>query len=212
VKAVETRPQSFTHRGLLAVHAAKRWAPGWRGVWVNPDRDDDDLRRYDMLVDHLGCEPTEDVNGSGYWTAWTARVPLGAIVGTVDVIDCVPVDDLAAVGPERGWVRDSGRYAVGDDQIPLGDFANGRHALLLANPRRLPRPVPCKGSQARPWTVPDDIAAQVREQLPCGTCGGDESVECQVHKAMDEACPICWIGEPCPTCRPDIALTQEVDR
>jgi hypothetical protein len=51
------------------------------------------------------------------------------------------------------------------DQLPYGDFTPGRHAILLANPRRLRVPVPCKGSQARPWTVPDDIAAQVRAQL-----------------------------------------------
>jgi hypothetical protein len=164
-KQIETRSQPMHYRGTLYLHAAATTALWRTGRTAIGD--------YEIERDRAGLLVRGDR------LTWPYRLPLGAIVGTVDVVDCLPIleatDELTAEGPRPCVVRwgDSltlyrDRSGEGEDidgQFPYGDYTPGRHALLLANPRRLPVPVPCRGSQARPWTVPDDVAAQVRGQL-----------------------------------------------
>lgn len=62
---------------------------------------------------------------------------------------------------------------------PWGDRLYGalpaRH-LELADVHRLPEPVQVRGRQHVPWTLPDDIATQVRQQLgEIPDTGGDRS-------------------------------------
>lgn len=61
-----------------------------------------------------------------------------------------------------------------DPQLPLGDFTPGRYGWMLSNPRRLTFPVPVKGRQGV-FTLPDDVAAAVSEQLALGRNQNDES-------------------------------------
>jgi hypothetical protein len=51
-------------------------------------------------------------------------LPFGCIVGTVEVVDCVPLD-----------------------QCPPGPFREGPWCWLLARPRALPTPIPYRGAQ-----------------------------------------------------------------
>ena len=59
-------------------------------------------------------------------------LPTGAIVGLIDVVDCVPFD--LHIAEE---LRAAGIY--------FRKWPEARYAWVLANPRRLPRPVPYKG-------------------------------------------------------------------
>jgi ASCH domain len=102
-KTVENRSRPTRHRGPLAIHASKS-------------------RRY------LGDDYTELLPGLPPWD----ELDYGALVGVVEVVDCVPLAeverDLFAVGP---W------------------------CWLLARARRI-RPVPYKG-QVSLFDVPDDL-------------------------------------------------------
>lgn len=66
-------------------------------------------------------------------------MPRGAIVGLVDIVGCEPKT-------KSKW------------------HARGHYGFLLANPRALRRPVPCKGSLSF-WEVPANIARSISRQL-----------------------------------------------
>ena len=96
-------------------------------------------------------------------------LPLGAVLGTVEVVEALPmVAETGDNGAEVHLTVDGRDLAVqrvlGDpgyalnvttewitDQLPLGDWAPGRWAWRLANPEPLPSPVPCKGKQGVFW-------------------------------------------------------------
>jgi len=65
-------------------------------------------------------------------------LPLEAVVGVIDLVDCVTESDSPYFTGPFGWVR--------------------------ATPRLLPTPVPCKGKQGI-WFLPDEVEAAVRGQL-----------------------------------------------
>ena len=119
VKTIETRSKPTTdHRGPVAIHAGSRWEKGWRGVWVDPwserPADAEKVRRYDLMVETLGCYPIEDANGSYYWTTDCRHLPLGAVVATATLTDCIPTEKLTVGGAtgEKGWTPPCG------DQYP----------------------------------------------------------------------------------------------
>jgi activating signal cointegrator 1 len=110
LKLYETRSWRAKFRGLLAIHAGA--AP--------------DLRR----LAEMGW--TRDVWHTPRF--WPKSVPiavetLGAIIGTVEMVDCIPVEDVPD-GPERDW----------------GDFSAGRWAWKFEDPRLLSRPLPAVGA------------------------------------------------------------------
>ena len=106
VKRIETRPWRTSFRGRLAVHASSRLP-----------HDFDDLCRR---------EPFRSVLLRAPWT----RPPRGVLLGTVEVRDCVHVEDLDTISAE---------------ERSLGDYAPGRWAWLLADPQPLPWLIPFRG-------------------------------------------------------------------
>jgi hypothetical protein len=79
------------------------------------------------------------------------RVPLaceldhGAIIGVVDVIDCVSAQSSSSPWRERGY----------------------KWAFVLANPRRLSRVIHCRGGQ-RFWRLLPSSAKDIKQQLDSG--------------------------------------------
>lgn len=133
-KTIETRswpapPALIGQR--IAIHAAKR------------------------RVDQVGC----DVLNEAGWPIAIPQVPLGAVVGTAVLTDCVPIDDCGGYYESVVKVRrDNGTLwrcyvdrhpADADDvsdQLPFGDFAPGRWAWLLADAEPCD-PIPVTGRQ-----------------------------------------------------------------
>ncbi len=74
-------------------------------------------------------------------------LPRGVIVGTVEIVDSVPVEDLTVSAAERS----------------RGDYRPGRWGWKLANVRPLQKPIAAKGALSF-WKVPDDIAAMAAEE------------------------------------------------
>ena len=88
---------------------------------------------------------------------------LGCIVAVVNLYDVQPA--------ERVYPTSSA------EELAFGNYLCGRWIYLTHSVRRLAKPVPCRGYQSIGWTVPPDVEAKVREQLPkvitleCCCCG-----------------------------------------
>jgi hypothetical protein len=160
VKTIETRPAPPNGpmrpegvRGLpglsiapgerIAIHAA---APERKAEWNDP-----------------AWGPVVDPDRPGMIRAEYARLPFGAVLGTVQVVKARPIllhpdagpdddghpwfIDHLCVWPEDEWLRLLPDDTDLPDQLPLGDFTPGRWGWVLKAPNRWPDPVPARGRQ-----------------------------------------------------------------
>ena len=112
VKRYETRTWRTSHRGLLYIHASRSLT--------------EDVRRL------CAEEPLWSLLAK-QGIARVSDLPLGALVGTVELVDCIDTDALAD--------------SLNAEQLALGDFRPGRWAWKLRNPQRLAEPIACKGNR-----------------------------------------------------------------
>lgn len=110
LKHYETRPRRTNIRGRVAVHAGKL----------------DTIQATKRLSDADFWGLMEAVGGK-------TELPRGAIVGTVEIVDCVPVEEIVNTLTERERL--------------LGDFSPGRFAWVLQNPVMFDTPIPARGQQ-----------------------------------------------------------------
>jgi len=150
-KRNETRGCRTTHRGDIAIHAAKT-----------------DHGTPESLVSYVikayrdrGLVPSPDT--------------LGCIIAVVDLYDVQPTDRLhydLKFRAEIGLTAD-----LSDDELLFGEYERGRFFYRTHTLRRLPKPVSCRGYQSIGWTVPPNVEALVRAQVPkvlhleCCCCG-----------------------------------------
>lgn len=107
-KRVETRTWRTHHRGLLAIHAAQR------------------------RMDFQAIELLRTLGLSGL-----CEFPLGCIVATCRVVDCIPTDDYVPAS---------------EQERACGDFRPGRFAWILDDVKAVVPPIACKGSMGL-WTT-----------------------------------------------------------
>jgi hypothetical protein len=105
----ETRAWHTAHRGTLAIHATRRFPPAARIVCRQ--------------------EPIRSLLVRAGFDDWR-RLPLGAVIGTVDLAGCTRVEELPP--PD-------------DLERALGDFSPGRWAWQLREPFRWAQPLPAVG-------------------------------------------------------------------
>jgi len=124
VKHYETRKWETRHRGELAIHAAKDFP--------EPQRD---LCRQ---------EPFRSILRRAGYSTWST-LPRSAVLGTVQLTDCLPVEDMPALDAT---------------ELALGDYGPGRWAWVLNGARRLPAPVPCRGMLGI-YNIPADCVRRI---------------------------------------------------
>ena len=78
----------------------------------------------------------------------------GAIIGVVDVIDCVHILELT--GPRETW---SHKVRNKYPWLPTHQHASGPYCIILENPRKFISPIPYKGAQGL-FNVPDSVVAE----------------------------------------------------
>ena len=103
LKGYETRPRRTNIRGRVAVHA------GLRDITVN-----------EMKL----CET---------YIPMGTILAMGAVVGTVEIVDCVPVEEVIG--------------ALTPQERALGDYSPGRWAWVLKNPVMFDMPIYARGKQ-----------------------------------------------------------------
>lgn len=146
LKANETRSWSTRYRGSLLILASKGWdrldavgpdmaMAGWRDPFAGL------ITVSDVRLQAMTCS-----DGDAH-AAW--RLPLGAAVGVVDLVDCVPTQSLHGQVTEWEWA--------------MGNYAPGRFAWITAHPRPLYRPVPYPGRLGI-WEVPGELQAEIERQ------------------------------------------------
>jgi hypothetical protein len=104
-KRLETRPWRTEHRGPLLIHASRAFPAAARALQRQEP--------FRTLLAGLGDD-----------------LPLGAVVGAVDLAACDRVEDLPA--PPAA-------------ELALGDFGPGRWAWRVERPRGLATPLPARG-------------------------------------------------------------------
>jgi hypothetical protein len=137
LKPIETRHWSTSFRGPLAIHAAKKETRQLKEFFhkrLSPDGFDKDSFYQE------GIESWSDL-------------PLGALIGTVELVDCVPT------APEKGTLfkdreaanaeRFSRFCAPGmwENVEKWGDFSPDRFGHCFAKIRKFPEPIPWRGAQ-----------------------------------------------------------------
>lgn len=125
IKQYETRPQKTNIRGRIAIHAGKKeLSEVIQGLPAGQREKLLALYRQPPLCDEL--------------------IYRGAIIGTVDLVDCVPIDEIVD--------------SLSECEQILGDYSPGRFAWVLRDPVKFDRPVSAQGQQGwwhfnphRPW-------------------------------------------------------------
>lgn len=79
------------------------------------------------------------------WPLAAEEYPLGKVVAVVRLVDCRPMD-MALIHAQTRMERE------------FGAWAQGRFAWMLSEVRRLPDPIPCRGSLGL-WNLPADVEA-----------------------------------------------------
>lgn len=125
VKRVETRSWPTAQRGRIAIHAAKfRRLP------------ESIYREIGQALKNAGDD--EVVMRLGYFEYGTPSNLFGVVIGTVDLVDCVPIEQL--YGSE---------YDTPLERV-CGDWSPGRYGWILKDPILFKSPVPATGRQ-RLW-------------------------------------------------------------
>jgi hypothetical protein len=117
---------------------------------------------------HAGLtDDTSDLSAAltcGAWVQWWTEAreagvdvgqQRGAVIGVVDLID-VHNHEAPRVNSPRHVIPAT---------CPSPWAQDDHHHLVLANPRPLTRPIPWRGALGL-WTVPDELEAAIREQVP----------------------------------------------
>jgi hypothetical protein len=110
-KRLETRPWRTAHRGPLAIHAGRRLLPAGRALAAR-----EPWRTILREASYASCD----------------ELPRGAVLGSVELVDCLAVEDLP---PD----------ALSESDLALGDFRPGRWVWQLCHPVRLDYPFPAVG-------------------------------------------------------------------
>lgn len=142
VKTIETRswaaPKSLIGQ-RIAIHAAKR-----------PSDTEADFRFEPVLHEHGMC---------------FVDLPLGAVLSTSLLVDCLPMIDANDPIPMLGGFvyvdpdfiqihadADDSAPTYIEDQLAYGDFRSGRWAWLLDDNEQLDKPLPATGRQGM-WDI-----------------------------------------------------------
>jgi hypothetical protein len=125
-KRIETRSWSTDYRGPLAIHASKRLTGEQRRQSSEP--------RFASVLQAAGILPSNGLMPT-----------LGPVLCIVDLVACIPTDNLVGLG---------GEVDVDSDEFLFGNYAPGRYGWKLANLRPID-PLPFKGAQGF-WWLPDN--------------------------------------------------------
>jgi hypothetical protein len=141
-KTIETRSWATSYRGPLAIHAAAGYGKGG-------------AKAHKALcgtepfcsVLNAACKAHYDAldTSGGVLRAMAESpfMPMGMIVATCDLVDCVQV---LYEWPHNQIVSIRSRHCLTDQERAFGDYTPGRYTWLLTNIRALEKSIPAKGA------------------------------------------------------------------
>lgn len=125
-KHIETRSWSTSYRGLLAIHAAKGFP----------------YQAKDLCVSYYVRHALGPHFGGTESGTLASEVPLGAVVATCSLVDCLPT---VSDGYLSGVFE---HYPDLDTDVErnFGNYDSGRFAWVLENVNRITQPIPARGA------------------------------------------------------------------
>lgn len=117
VKKIETRGWRTNYLGPIAIHAAQKRTADLRLHFETLLEEHDEIRF--AFTDGLDLD--------------FDTLPFGAVIATAT---------LRAVGDIEFWSN-----SVSPAELALGDYSPGRFGWFLADVKKLPSPIPCRGGQ-----------------------------------------------------------------
>jgi len=136
LKLNETRSRGLSHRGLLAVHAAKKWAMFQQELICTPP--------FREVLGQLAGIP-DGASEHEYLRDVVKVLPLGAMVGQVHIADCMKITE-------------SVRRQVTGRELAFGDYTPGRIAIVANGHLKYSKPLPWRGAQGL-FEIPTDAIA-----------------------------------------------------
>ena len=89
----------------------------------------------------------------------TMKLHFGAVIGAVEIVDCVPVEEIIPTLTERERV--------------LGDYSPGRFAWVLRNPIMFEKPIPARGKQG--WWDWPFVLIETGNKMGSGKSDGSDT-------------------------------------
>lgn len=133
-KRIETRSWNTKYRGVLYIHASAKWN--------NKLYESINEIGAEQILDKAGYYLTKIRNGK-----ITTNLPLGAIIGKVDLIDVIPtkVFHTPSFLDIRSFIWNDKLVDWSKKEEAFGDYSSNRFGWLLANPVMFPNPIFAKG-------------------------------------------------------------------
>lgn len=127
-KRVETRSWKTSYRGKLAIHASKKML--YKSVDFFLGMSEEEINRFmDAGID--GDKALDEL-------------VYGAIIGEVELKDCIPIEKLRSGPYDSPYER------------TFGDWSDGRYGWILSNPILYDKPIPATGKLGLwEWEAPD---------------------------------------------------------
>lgn len=144
-KQYETRSWKTNYRGKIAIHA---------GLKNPPKQGDIPFEVFNAITSEL----------ARYYGAWRndwhlggtinspdgtengIDIPLGFVIATADLVDCLEVEGCYMDEFPFGSLLVDGTI-IDDNEFAFGDYSKGRYAWQLENIQILKEPIPAKGKQ-----------------------------------------------------------------
>jgi hypothetical protein len=131
LKQIETRPKPTNFRGAYLIHAAQKWSKEQREIcFQEPFRS--------SLIE------------LGYLTYSCQKfnLPLSAIIGAVDIEDCIPIErSHNGINLLCLFYKGNNMGFLSEKEMAFGDYRNGRFAWIGKNHRVLVDPISYKNGQ-----------------------------------------------------------------
>lgn len=169
LKQYETRTRRTNIRGRVAVHAGKKRLNA-NGLFKFLNRE----INYGKTLEKKYDKEIETLNR-------VIGLVYGAVVGTVEIVGCLPVEEVVDTLTER--------------ERALGDYSAGRWAWVLKNPVMFDTPIPARGKQGW-WNWKGYEHCRECICLSCDLFGKDgclEEANCCItkcdHESHTRACP-----------------------
>ena len=156
-KRIETRSWCTGWRGLVAIHASKRFPRRLREMCDYGGVFYQDLAPY--FARDLYHVETGEPFGRGVPATISDLLPLGAIVAVGYLAEIITTERALAACP----VPVIGAR-LSEKELRMGDYGPGRFAWVFREMVRLPEPIPCRGALGL-WHLGKELEAWVREQI-----------------------------------------------
>ena len=152
-KQIETRSRNTSHRGPLLIHASISFKALHRDLCLTEPFFSAIKRSGLLMRDHTGCH-----------MYGRYHLPLGAIIGMVNVVDSFPVEALTQNGMRMHVAEDGNLAWLTEQELAFGDYSPGRYGYLLSDPVVFAEPIPAKGMLGL-WTPDDETMIKVNQAL-----------------------------------------------